>query len=100
MKKETAQVNEQLEENNRKKLITLLTGRVQPIVELLTSAQLLVKMMGTNIHLCPHCKKGYMLSQHDLVLAMVDTSYFFTNCMFFFNPPLGRGHYDFFLVIY
>jgi len=57
-----------------KKLITLLTGRVHPIVELLTSAQLLVKMMGTNIHLCPHCKKGYMLSQHDLALDMIDSS--------------------------
>ncbi|TCP94687.1 hypothetical protein EDD79_10731, partial [Serpentinicella alkaliphila] len=41
---------------------------------LLTSAEILIKMMGSDIHLCPHCKKGYMLSQHDLSLDMIDSS--------------------------
>ena len=39
-----------------KKLITLLTGKVHPKVKLLTSAEILIKMMGSDIHLCSHCK--------------------------------------------
>lgn len=51
-----------------------MTGKVHPKVKLLTSAEILIKMMGSDIHLCSHCKKGYMLSPLDLALAMVDSS--------------------------
>lgn len=57
-----------------KKLITLRTGKIHPKIELLSSHQLIEKMTGINIRLCPHCKKGNMQPKQYQYLSLVDSS--------------------------